>query len=126
LLQAADALNGVEAEGDIRSGVQIVKRALEEPLRGIVANAGLDGAVIVQNVRRLQKEQNNQTVGYDVIRNDYGDMLEWGIIDPVKVTRSAVENAASIASMILTTEALITDKPEEAKAAPAMPPGMDY
>ncbi|MDI3340891.1 MAG: chaperonin GroEL [Sphaerobacter sp.] len=126
LLQAAQALNGIEAEGDVRTGVQIVKRALEEPLRGIVANAGLDGAVVVQNILRLQREKNSTTIGYDVIRNDYGDMVEWGIIDPVKVTRSAVENAASIASMILTTEALITDKPEEQKAAPSMPGGMDY
>ena len=125
LLKAAEALDDVQAEGDVLTGVKIVKRALEEPLRGIVANAGLDGSVVVQNVRRLQQEKNSPTIGYDVIRNDYGDMLEWGIIDPVKVTRSAVENAASIASMILTTEALITDKPEEQKA-PAMPGGMDY
>src|SRR5690606_29390854 len=125
LLKAAEALDSIEAEGDVLTGVKIVKRALEEPLRGIVANAGLDGSVVVQNVRRLQQEKNSPTIGYDVIRNDYGDMLEWGIIDPVKVTRSAVENAASIASMILTTEALITDKPEEQKA-PAMPGGMDY
>lgn len=125
LLKAAEALEGVEADGDVLTGVRIVKRALEEPLRGIVANAGLDGAVVVQNVLRLQQEKNSPTIGYDVIRNDYGDMLEWGIIDPVKVTRSAVENAASIASMILTTEALITDKPEEQKA-PSMPGGMEY
>lgn len=107
----------------------IVKRALEEPLRGIVENAGEDGAVVVENVRRLQKEQNMPTMGFEVIRNEYGDMVEWGVIDPVKVTRSAVENAASIAAMILTTEALITDKPEEAGAGggmPGMPGGMDY
>ncbi len=65
-------------------------------------------------------------IGYDVLRNAYGDMLDWGVIDPVKVTRSAVENASSIASMILTTEALISDKPEEQKPMPAMPPGMEY
>jgi len=125
LLLAAESLNDVKAEGDIRTGVMIVKRALEEPLRGIVANAGLDGAVVVQNVRRLHAEKNDSNIGYDVIRNDYGDMIEWGILDPVKVTRSAVENACSIASMILTTEALISDKPEEQKA-PSMPAGMDY
>jgi chaperonin GroEL len=83
--------------------------------------------VVVSTVRRLQSEQNNPNIGYEVIRNEYGDLFEWGIIDPAKVTRSAIENAASIASMILTTEALITEKPEEkAPAMPAMPGGMDY
>jgi chaperonin GroEL len=108
--------------------VNILRRALEEPLRGIAANAGKDGAVIIDNVRRAQKDQGNGNIGYDVISESYVDMIKAGIIDPAKVTRSAVENAASIASMILTTEALISDKPEE--KAPAMPPGgmggMDY
>ncbi|HLI51960.1 MAG TPA: chaperonin GroEL [Thermomicrobiaceae bacterium] len=125
LLLAADSLNGIQAEGDVKTGVQIVQRALEEPLRGIVANAGMDGGVVVESVRRLQKEKNDHNIGYNVLKNAYGDMVEWGVSDPVKVTRSAVENASSIASMILTTEALISDKPEEQKM-PAMPSGMDY
>ena len=129
LINALPALDGIKAEGDILTGVNILRRALEEPLRGIAGNAGKDGAVIIEMVRRAQKEQNNSNIGYDVISETYVDMLKAGIIDPAKVTRSAVENAASIASMILTTEALISDKPEE-KSAPMMPPGgmggMDY
>jgi chaperonin GroEL len=127
LINALKGLDGLEAEGDIKTGIAIMRRALEEPLRGIAANAGQDGAVVIANVRRMQAEGNN-TAGYDVIGNDYGDMLAKGIIDPAKVTRSAVENAASIASMILTTDAIVSDKPEE--KAPAMPAGgmggMDY
>ncbi len=103
----------------LRTGVQILKRALEEPLRQLAENAGHDGAVVVQDVRRLQKEQNNSKIGFDVLSEEYGDLVEKGIIDPAKVTRSGLENAASIAAMILTTEALITDIPEPEKAAPA-------
>jgi len=127
LLGAVDVLDQIEAEGDVRTGVQILRRALEEPIRVLAQNAGMDGSVVVETVRRLQKEKGSKSIGYDVIREEYGDMIEWGVIDPVKVTRSALENATSIASMILTTEALITDKPEENKA-PAMPGGMgmDY
>ncbi len=124
LLNAVSALDDLsDLEGDVRTGALIVKRALEEPLRGIVENAGLDGSVVIETIRRLQKEQNNPNIGYDVIREEYGDMLEFGVIDPVKVTRSAVENATSIAAMILTTEALITEKPEKEKT-PA--PSMEY
>jgi len=126
LIRAAAALENVDAEGDIKTGVAILKRALEEPMRGIVENAGQDGAVVVSTIRRLQEEQSNPNLGYEVIRGEYGDMFEWGIIDPAKVTRSAIQNAASIAGMILTTEALITEKPSEASAMPAMPGGMDY
>jgi chaperonin GroEL len=127
LVQAAKSLDESTAEGDIRTGVQILLRALEEPMRAIAANAGQDGSVIISEIRRRQQERNNPNLGYDVLRADYGDMYEWGITDPVKVTRSAVENASSIAAMILTTEALITDKPEEkGPAMPAMPGGMDY
>jgi chaperonin GroEL len=129
LINTTSVFDNVDEEGDVRTGMMIIKRALEEPLRGIVENAGQDGAVVVETVRRLQIEKNQPTMGFEVIRNEYGDMVEWGVIDPVKVTRSAVENAASIAAMILTTEALITDKPEEAGAGggmPAMPGGMDY
>jgi len=125
LINAISALENVEAEGDVKTGVNILRRALEEPLRGIAANAGLDGSVVVESIRRLQKEKNDPAIGYDVIRQDYGNMVEWGVTDPVKVTRSAVANATSIAGMILTTEALISDKPEENKMPP-MPAGMDY
>jgi chaperonin GroEL len=108
---------------DAQTGVTIVRRAMEEPMRGIVANAGMDGAVVVESVRRQQAEKGSKTWGYDVIANEYGDMVEKGIIDPAKVTRSAIENAASIAAMILTTEALITDIPEPERAPAGGPPG---
>jgi chaperonin GroEL len=130
LINAVGSLDGVEAEGDVKTGVNILRRALEEPLRGIAGNAGKDGAVVIEMVRRSQKEKGSNNVGYDVIAEEYVDMLSAGIIDPAKVTRSAVENAASIAGMILTTEALVSDKPEE--KAPPMPGGpggmggMDY
>jgi chaperonin GroEL len=123
LLNAIPALDNVQTDyPDEATGVSIVRRALEEPMRGIVRNAGLDGSVVVQEVRRLQKERNNKNIGYDVLANEYRDMVEAGIIDPAKVTRSAMENAASIAAMILTTEALVTEIPEKEKAAtPPMP-----
>jgi chaperonin GroEL len=125
LINAMSALDSVKMEiPDSQTGVTIVRRSLEEPMRGIARNAGMDGAVVLETVRRLQKERGSDKLGYDVIQNEYGDMLERQIIDPVKVTRSAVENAASIAAMILTTEALITDMPAE-EAAP-MPPMPDY
>ncbi|MDQ3467970.1 MAG: chaperonin GroEL [Chloroflexota bacterium] len=127
LINAVSSLDGVKAEGDIKTGVNILRRALEEPLRGIAANAGKDGGVVIEMVRRAQNEQKNPSVGYNVLTEDYVDMVKAGIVDPAKVTRSAVENAASIAGMILTTEALISDKPEEKGAMPAMPGGgMDY
>jgi chaperonin GroEL len=127
LINAIGSLDTVQAEGDVQTGVNIFRRALEEPMRGIAGNAGKDGAVVIEMVRQAQKEQGNTNVGYDVIADSYVDMVGAGIVDPAKVTRSAVENAASIAGMILTTEALITDKPEEkGAAAPAMPGGMDY
>ncbi|MCL4489691.1 MAG: chaperonin GroEL [Chloroflexi bacterium] len=125
LINAAHALDAVKGDGDIGTGVQILKRALEEPLRQLAENAGYDGAVVVQNVRREQKEKGNTNIGFDVLSEDYGDLVEKGIIDPAKVTRSALENAASIAAMILTTEALVTDIPEKEKA-PAAPPMPEY
>jgi chaperonin GroEL len=128
LVHAITALDGVEAEGDVKTGVNILRRALEEPMRGIVENAGRDGAVVVERVRSMQAEKKDQKIGYNVLTDEYVNMVEAGITDPVKVTRSAVANAASIAGMILTTEALIADKPEAAPAG--MPPGgmggMDY
>jgi chaperonin GroEL len=117
LLNALSALDAIKAEGDVQTGVNMLRRALEEPLRGIVSNAGMDGGVAMELVRRAQTEQKNPNIGYDVIGEQYVDMLQAGIIDPAKVTRSAVENAASIAGMILTTEALISDKPETPGAA---------
>ncbi|HOQ97753.1 MAG TPA: chaperonin GroEL [Anaerolineae bacterium] len=123
LIDVVSALDGVKMEyADEQTGVSILRRALEEPMRQIAHNAGVDGAVVVETVRRLQKEQGDPNLGYDVLANEYVDMYERGIIDPAKVTRSAVENAASIATMILTTEALISDIPEKEKApAPPMP-----
>jgi chaperonin GroEL len=111
--------------GDMRVGVQILRRALEEPMRQLAENAGADGAVVVQEVRRVQKEQGNTNIGFNVLSEKYSDMIADGIIDPAKVTRSALQNAASIAAMILTTEALITDIPEKEKA-PSAPPMPDY
>jgi chaperonin GroEL len=125
LINAVPALADIKMEfDDEQTGVAIVRRALEEPMRQLAINAGKDGAVIVDNVRRQQKEQDDVKVGYDVLREVYVNMVGQGIIDPVKVTRSAVENAASIGAMILTTEALITDLPE--KEQPQMPPMPDY
>ena len=123
LINAIPALAGIEMEfADEQTGVTIVRRALEEPMRQLAVNAGMDGAVIVENARRAQKEQDDPNVGFDVLRDVYVNMVTQGIIDPVKVTRSAVENAASIGAMILTTEALISDIPEEEPApAPQMP-----
>ncbi|MDW8064282.1 MAG: chaperonin GroEL [Anaerolineae bacterium] len=121
LLNAAKALDSLKAEGDVQTGIHIVRRALEEPLRRIAENAGEDGAVVVEMVRRLQKERNNTNTGYDVLRGEYVDMVEAGIIDPAKVTRSALENAASVAAMILTTEALVTEVPEKKKETTPTP-----
>jgi chaperonin GroEL len=123
LLNAMPALDGVKTVGrDEQIGVEILRRALQEPLRKIAANAGLDGAVVLDAVRRQQAETGNKNLGYDVIAEQYRDMVEAGVIDPAKVTKGALENAASIAAMILTTEALITDIPEKKRPAPAMPP----
>jgi chaperonin GroEL len=127
LLNAVKALDKVQASGDELTGVNILRRALEEPFRQLVANAGQDGGVMLEGVRRKQSEAKSGTWGYDVIKNEIVDLVKTGIIDPAKVTRSALENGASVAAMILTTEALITDLPEKDKA-PAMPGGggMDY
>jgi chaperonin GroEL len=122
LINAVSALNALQLTGDAATGVQILRRALEEPMRQLAINGGKDGAVIVAGVRRAQQEQNNLHYGYNVLLDEYGDMFEYGIADPAKVTRSAVQNAASIAAMILTTEALVADLPEKEKAPmPAMP-----
>ena len=123
LINAQSSLDSLKLEGDALVGAQIVRAALEEPMRQLAENAGLNGQVVLENVRRRQAEQSSTTIGYDVLKDEYGDMLERGIVDPAKVTRSAVENAASIGGMVLTTEVMITDKPEPRPAMPQMPPG---
>ncbi|MDE7194335.1 MAG: chaperonin GroEL [Oscillospiraceae bacterium] len=121
LLNAMPAVEAVieKLDGDEKTGAKIVLRALEEPVRQIALNAGLEGSVIIDNIVR------KKTVGYgfDAYSESYGDMIKKGIVDPAKVTRSALQNAASVAAMVLTTESLVADKPEEAPAAPAMPAG---
>jgi chaperonin GroEL len=121
-------LDGEDNE-ETRVGINIVKKALEAPIRKLAANAGQDGSVIIDTVRRTAVEKKNKNIGYNVLTGQYTDMIQAGVIDPVKVVRGALENASSIASMILTTDVLITDMPEKEKA-PAMPPGgmggMDY
>ena len=121
LLRAAKAVGSLTLDGDQKVGAQILKRALEEPLRQLVRNAGLEGSVVVE---RLSHEE-RPNWGFDVMAEDYVDLVQSGIIDPAKVTRSALENAASVAGMILTTEALVTDAPEKKPAAPAAPGGAD-
>ena len=122
LVHASPALDKVEALGDEAIGVNILRRALEEPLRQIAINAGQEGSVVVDAVRKMKKGS-----GYDAQKGEYTDMFVAGIIDPAKVTRSALENAASVAALMLTTETVITDIPEKEKAMAGMPPGgMDY
>ena len=121
LINAMSALDELKMDyPDAQIGVNVVRDALEVPLRKISGNAGKDGSVILENVRRMQAEKKDTKIGYNVLTEEYVDMVKAGVIDPAKVTRGALENAASIAAMILTTEALITDIPEP--EAP-MPPG---
>ncbi len=123
LINSISALKDLKMDtDDAQIGVNIVRKALEVPMRKIAENAGKDGSVILEGVRRAQKEKKNSKIGYDVIREEYLDMVEAGVIDPAKVTRGALENAASIAAMILTTEALITDIPEKEKPMPPQMP----
>ncbi len=126
LINAIHVLDDLKMQNDDEQiGVNIVRKALEVPMRKITENAGKEGSVIIENVRKAQKDGDNLQVGYDVLTDQYGDMVKCGVIDPAKVTRGALENAASIAAMILTTEALITDVPEENKM-PAGPPMPEY
>ena len=120
LVHAQKSLDNLKLEGDEATGVALVRRALEEPLRQIVNNAGWEGSVVVEKVRNLPKGQ-----GFDANKGEYTDMVKAGIIDPTKVTRSALQNAASIAAMLLTTEALVSDIPEKKQSAPA-PSMPDY
>lgn len=111
------ALNTLEATGDVQTGIILVKRAVEEPLRQIAYNAGLEGSVVVEKVKNTEAG-----VGFNALTEEYIDMVKAGIVDPAKVTRSALQNAASIASLVLTTETIVADKVEENAAVPAMPP----
>ena len=118
------ALDKLEAEGDVKTGINIVRRAIEEPVRQIANNAGLEGSVVVAEVKKA-----GVGIGYDAAKDEYVNMIEAGIVDPAKVTRSALQNAASIAAMVLTTETLVADKPAPEGTAPAAPamggmPGM--
>jgi chaperonin GroEL len=125
LINALEAIAKLTLEDyDANIGVNVVRKALSTPMEGIAENAGEDGAVVIENVRRKQEESKNKNIGYDVITDQYLDMVDAGIIDPAKVTKGALENAASIAAMILTTEALITDVPEPDK--PMAPPMPEY
>jgi chaperonin GroEL len=117
LIHSLPALDKVEVLGDELIGVNILRRALEEPLRQIAINAGMEGSVVVEAVRKLPAGS-----GYDALKGEYGDLFAAGVIDPAKVTRSALENAASVAGLLLTTETVITDLPEKEKAM-GMPPG---
>jgi len=117
-INAVGALDGVKLSGDEATGANILRRGLEEPMRRIAINAGKDGSVIVQHVKELKKGE-----GYDAREDVFGNMQDRGIIDPLKVTRSALENAVSIAGMVLTTNCLVTDAPEEKQPMPGMPPG---
>ncbi|MFC1553013.1 chaperonin GroEL [candidate division KSB1 bacterium] len=116
-LRTVNALDKLKLKGDEAIGVEIVRRALEEPIRQIVTNAGMEASVVVNQVK-----ENTGAYGYNAFNNDYGDLIEQGVIDPTKVARVALENACSIAGVMLTTEAVIADEPEEEKAPP-MPPG---
>jgi chaperonin GroEL len=119
LVRAAKALEGLKLEDEDEAiGVNIVRRALEEPLRKIAENAGREGAVIVERV----KAEKAENVGFNAETEQFEDLVKAGVIDPAKVSRTALQNAASIAALMLTTEALISEIPEE-KKAPAMPPG---
>ena len=122
LLRAAEALDSLKLSGDEGTGVSIVRRALEEPIRQIVENAGLEGSVVVEKVRTMVPG----TRGFDAETNEYVDMMRAGIIDPTKVERVALQHAASIASLLLTTEVLVTDSPEAGKADPSMTHGGEY
>jgi len=122
LLRAQEAINKLNVEKDEKIGVEIVKRAIEEPLRQIVENAGLEGSIVVEKIR-ASKDYN---FGYDAAEDKFTDLVKGGIIDPAKVTRCALQNAASIAGLLLTTEALVTDIPEKKEKMPPMPPGGGY
>jgi chaperonin GroEL len=120
LVTVISALDSLEEEGDVQTGIAIVRRALEEPVRQIAANAGYEGSIIIDKLKSAEKG-----IGFNAATGEWVEMIETGIVDPAKVTRSALQNAASVAGLILTTEAVVADKPEPAApAAPAMDPSM--
>jgi chaperonin GroEL len=119
LLRAQKVIEGLKGSDDVKVGVEIIRRALEEPLRQIAANAGFEGAVVVAKVR----ENKEAEFGFNAQSDEYENLVDAGVIDPTKVVRSALQNAASIASLLLTTEALVSEIPEEKKDAPPAPPG---
>jgi chaperonin GroEL len=119
LIQVLNVLDDIQVEGDEKTGVNIIKKALEEPVKQIAYNAGVEGAVVVEKVKDSKKG-----VGYNAAKGVYEDMIKAGIVDPTKVTRSALQHAASVASMLLTTEALVASIPEEHPEPPMAPPGM--
>ncbi len=122
MLRAAKVLDKLQEEdGDVQTGIRIVRRALEEPLRRIAENAGVEGAVVVGKV-----EASKGATGFNAATGKYEDLVAAGIIDPTKVVRTALQNAASIAGLLLTTDAAVTDAPEPKKAATPMPGGEDY
>ena len=121
LLMALSTLAKIKAEGDEVTGIEIVKKAVEEPIQVIAENAGRDGAVVVDTIKRSPKGW-----GYDASADDFGDMIKKGILDPTKVVRTSLQNAASIAGMVMITESLVSDIPEKKDAMPAMPPGGGY
>jgi chaperonin GroEL len=114
LIRAQKALDNVKAEGDELIGVNIIRRAVEQPLRTLVENAGGEGSVVVNEVKRLTGSE-----GYNVATGEYTDLLKAGVVDPTKVTRTALQNAASISGLLLTTEVVITELPEKEKPSPA-------
>jgi len=125
LLRAASSLKEIKVTGDEQIGVDIIRRACEEPIRQIVQNSGEEGAIVIGKIR----ENSNSNFGYNAQTDKYEDLVASGVIDPAKVTRSALQNAASIAGLMLTTEAMVCEIPEKKPAAPAHPGGperMDY
>ena len=118
LLRGAKALEGLKLTGDQAVGLQIVRRAIEEPMRHIATNAGAEGSIVVAKVKEMKQDE-----GFNAATEVYEDLVKAGVIDPAKVVRSALQNASSIASLLLTTEALVSEIPEEKKDSPQMPGG---
>jgi chaperonin GroEL len=126
-MNLAGALDAVQTTFDEeRMALNMLRRALEEPARQIAQNAGVDGAVVIREIQRRQREHDSRMIGYDALRAEYGDLTAWGIIDPAKVVRTALENAVSVAGIILSTDALITELPEPKKNGAAPTPEMDF
>ena len=121
LINAIGALDKLDLKGDELIGANILRKALEAPIRQLAANAGYDGSIVLSRIKEMKVGY-----GFDVVKEDYGDMEEKGIVDPLKVARIALQNAASVAGMSLITEALVTDKPKKKESTRAQPPMPDY